>query len=457
LNVEAPVFSPAVVSCPPSTLNSRADTFVPQAEQAWSQEPAKVEEQSVLMDERLLGEYGDNSATVVSLAASPSGCFTTDSLTAEADSDSTSNVSPKSRMSADSIEYSNQRSLLCQDPEIHHVNWLGQGVMVRTSTLSAVSLAVAMMPAPARIIDEEDLRGQAILREAMLTIDPVIYYGDINELKHLKGERLREAVIGSTAPYYTRFGCWKDDMYDEDDERPLQDELDLTRYIEDTTIVNGWLENAAPTRQSFWDYAKESCYSKLDVQRRAANDRKLFGVGHTPLRHAIIADGSEHGVFATQQPSADVSGLISAAAHCSQSTAAYTASVKSRDDLFKNANWTDDLDDEKEIVDVTQAPPVDQLHSNSSPVTLNNEVLTQCHELLDLTSVREATDTPTSVKSSKPVPFSDQLSLTQVCSASSLLYRFRKLMPNQNLRKKYLLQRLSRLCLPSMRLSLGLR
>jgi hypothetical protein len=330
-NAEARVFSPAVISCQPPTLNPKADIFLPRAEQAWSQGPAKVELQSVVMDVPLFEGGGDKPATVGSLGASSSECSAMEPFTAETESKSTGDMLLESVISADDIEYNNQRSLLCQDPEIHHFNWLGQGVLARTSTPAAVSLAVALMPAPARIIDGEDLRGQTIIREAMLTIDPVIYYGDINELKHLKGERLREAVIGPTAPYYTPFGWWKDDMYGEGDERPLQDELDLTRYIEGTTVVNGWLENAAPTRQNFWDDAKESYYCKLDARRRAVNDRKLFGVGHTPLRNVIIADGSEHSVFATQQPSADVSDLVSAAAHCSQNTAAYTATVHSQE------------------------------------------------------------------------------------------------------------------------------
>ena len=264
---------------------------------------------------------------------------------------------------ADEIEYNNQRYLLYQDPEIHHINWLGQGVTGRTSTPAAVSLAIALMPAPGRYVNEEDLRGKTVLREAMLTIDPVVFYGDLNEVKDLKGEQLREAIIGSTAPYYTPFGWWKEDSYGEYDERPLTDELDITRYIEGTTIVNGWLDTAAPTRQDFFNDAQQTYYSALDARKKRVKDRMMFGVGNTPLRSVLAADGLELNITAKQQPSGDASGLITATAvRCTDTSVAKSAvacAPLGDDGLFKNASWADDLDDEDEVPVVGQATLLD--------------------------------------------------------------------------------------------------
>ena len=226
--------------------------------------------------------------------------------------------------------------------------------MCRTSTPAAVSLTVILTPASARYYDNENLRSHTVLHEAMLMIDPVVYYGDIDILKDLKGERLREAAIGSTAVLYTPFGCWKDDSYGEDDEYPLKDGLAMTRYLEGTTIVNGWLENGAPTRQEYWRDAEEAYYSSVALHKKAREDRKLLGTGNTPLRSVMTADGEELRIVAKQNLFTDASGLVRTAALSSHSTAtpSPTQSVID-DDLFKNANWADDVDDEDVVGTVT--------------------------------------------------------------------------------------------------------
>lgn len=259
------------------------------------------------------------------------------------------------------VELISQKLQIQQDPEIHHFNWLGTGMMAKTSTPAAISLAIAMMPAPARYVDEENLRDQTILRQAMSTIDPVVYHGDINELKNLKGERLREAAVGSTTIFYTPFGWWRNDVYGENEERPVTDEFDMTRYTEGNTIVNGWLETATPTRQSLFDNATESYYSALDARKKRVKDRMLCGVGITPLRFVMTTDGLEFNTAAKQHFSADASGLITAAVLCSNGTKTSSSAMPvPNDDLFKNANWADDLDDEDEAMTGTQASPASQ-------------------------------------------------------------------------------------------------
>jgi hypothetical protein len=308
---------------------------------------------------------------------------------------------------ADDDEYNQQRSLMHQDPDIHHVNWMGQGVMGRTSTPAAVSLTVALTSAKARLVDNENLRDSTVLREAMLTVDPVVFYGDINQVKNLKGEALREAAIGAAAVCYTPFGHWKNDGYGEDDEHPLTDELDISRYIEGTTVINGWLENGAPTRQDFWKDAEEAHNSVMAMRKKAAEERKLFGIGHTPLRSVLTVYGSQLTIATTQLPSCDASGLVTKAARrgSKDTTASPSPLSVEEDDLFKNASWADDLDNEDEVVAVHGDISVHQSLPSLGPIASSKQVLTQCDEQQGLLPVLDMTNYCTETEiSTKPAP-----------------------------------------------------
>ena len=352
LNPIAPTFIPAPRSEPDTTESMTEIT-----EQAWSATSTPVETSDFAEDactrEQL--DVPDNEVSV-----------NFPSLVTAKDTFDASSCSIAS--TADDMEYNNQGALIYQDPDIHHINWMGQGIMTKTSTPAAVSLTVALTPAKARFVDEENLRDRIVLREAMLYVDPVVFYGDLNQVKDLKGEALRDAAIGAAAVYYTPFGQWKNESFGEDDERPLTDELDLARYIEGTTIVNGWLENGAPTRQDFWKDAEEAYHTILATRKKATAKRKLFGVGHTSLRSVLVTDGSQHTVSAKLHLSADASGLISRTALLSEDAAASSSPlpVGQDDGLFNNANWADDLDDEDEINQVIQPPAANGCYSPST-------------------------------------------------------------------------------------------
>ena len=287
----APCSSPYQTSSDPSTATSLTTL---------SSDNDDLDEESKSTEAR--GQSNDHEIGIVNLCediSSDPGC--------QASGDTT--------CSADDIEYGRQRYHMFHDQEIHHFNWFGQAVMNRTSTPPAVSLTVVLTPPSARISDTENLRDQIILREAMKTVDPVVYYGGLSELKDLAGEAIREAATGRVSMYYTPFGTWKDDTYSEDEDRPLTDTLDETRYLEETTVVNGWLKNeGVPIRENFWADAEVAFTSAEALRKKAIDDRRNFGVGQTRLRSALMMVGDDcHEVFASTKEAlpSDASGLIS--------------------------------------------------------------------------------------------------------------------------------------------------
>ena len=164
------------------------------------------------------------------------------------------------------------------------------------------------------MVDSENIRDSTILREAMLAIDPVIYRGDLNQLKYLKGEELREVVIGATAPYYSGFGGWTNDTYNEYEERPVMDVLDATRYIEGTTVINGYFPNGAPTRDDLVSDAKATYNHYIAKRERVLKEKKMFGVGRSCLRTMFTHDDEECTIATSDAKwslAADRSGLIS--------------------------------------------------------------------------------------------------------------------------------------------------
>jgi hypothetical protein len=329
---EVPAFLPDPVSYRIPSPELGAGIFVPRSRLAAKQEPAPVKSQTAPLDDSCFKEDAESPTAVVNLGATQS-----------------ESLSPSNIVSPDDIERSNQQALIHQEPDIHHFNWMGQGIMVKTTTPAAVSLTVALTPAKARFVDQENLRDHTMLREAMLTIDPVIFYGNIDDVKGLKGEALREAAIGAAAVYYTSFGRWKDGTYGQDDEHPRIDDLDMTRYIEGTTVINGWLENGAPTRQDFWNEAEEAYHSMLDKRKKTRDERKLFGIGNSSLRFVMRADGSEDSAAIKQQPLTDAYSVLTTSPTPScGNTLVPSLRSQFQDDLFKNKTWADDLDEEEE-------------------------------------------------------------------------------------------------------------
>ncbi len=205
-------------------------------------------------------------------------------------------------------EYKSQEKQMYRDLNIHHFNFFGQGVMHKTSTPSAVSLAVVLSPAKAQMVDSENLRDSTILREAFLAIDPVVYHGDLNNLKNLKGEELREKVIGATAPYYSGFGRWRNDNNYENDELPLLDELDETRYLDGTTVVNGYFDNGAPTRWEVFADANAAYKLYIAKQERIKKDKNMFGVGGSGLLTMVILNDGDCIVSTSEAKCAIVTG-----------------------------------------------------------------------------------------------------------------------------------------------------
>jgi hypothetical protein len=171
---------------------------------------------------------------------------------------------------------------------------------------------------------------------------------------------------------------------DQDDEHPLAAELDITRSIKGTTIINGWLQNGAPTRQDFWDEVEEACRSVLAKRRKAQNERRLFGTRNTPLRFVMITDASEDSGAIKQQLLTDASGLTTSTTLSSANTLVLSSGSKFQDDLFKNKNWADDLDDDDQKDNVAVEPAteddivVEQDSTRTGAVFRKDEPVERC-------------------------------------------------------------------------------
>ena len=195
---------------------------------------------------------------------------------------------------ADEIEFQRQRALIAFEQDIHHFNWLGNGVMGRTSTPPSVSTFVILTTPPARLRDSENLRCQVVLREAMASVDPVIYWGRLGDIKDLRGEKLRDAVVGAVAKYYTPNGWWQHEELDEDDDLPVTDDLDELQYLGGTVVLNGWHENnGIPLREEFLAEAQRAFVFAENLRAVRFEARREKGPVNTPLRRALSLDGTE--------------------------------------------------------------------------------------------------------------------------------------------------------------------
>lgn len=187
------------------------------------------------------------------------------------------------------IERQRQNIEFCEDRGIHHFNYLGNGVRCKSATPPAISLLVAVAGAKASFIldglEPLNLHGYAVMRSAMKLVDPVIYHGPIEDLS-LRGERLREAATGFCEKFYTRHGTWEGDDYEEDEDRPAVDWMDLSAYLPQSLPITGWFHSPpAMDRGGFHTRCQQLANShkrrpKLILRRLRSRIR-----GRSPLRN----------------------------------------------------------------------------------------------------------------------------------------------------------------------------
>ena len=164
----------------------------------------------------------------------------------ESDQEENSSMGMEMAEQAANDEWQRQNMEYRMKEDIHHFNFLGDGVPYKNATPPAVSLLVVVTGAKAVFADNDgssDPFRYAVMRSAMSHVDPVIYRGPEENLC-LRGERLRDAVTGACEKFYSEHGTWRFDEYQEDEDRPSLDSMDVCAYPFHSIPVNGWFENA---------------------------------------------------------------------------------------------------------------------------------------------------------------------------------------------------------------------
>lgn len=167
--------------------------------------------------------------------------------------------------------------------DAHHVNWLGCAIEAKSFTRPATSLAIIMGPAkllimPMDHLDNCDIHQQVVLRRAFCHIDPVVFSGS-RETLQLTGTALENAAIGQTEKFYTGWGCWHADHYDEDDDIPRLDPLDAAAYDPKEVIANGIHKDPDVRLPTDWieavDKAKKKARDEREGTYKHISDHKI--------------------------------------------------------------------------------------------------------------------------------------------------------------------------------------
>ncbi|KAJ5622674.1 hypothetical protein N7528_005906 [Penicillium herquei] len=142
-------------------------------------------------------------------------------------------------------EFAWRAGYMLQYPDVHHFNWLGQGVHHRSATLPEESLAI-MLAKPKVPEATDNYLVQSIIRRAYRYLDPVIVCLDEeidSSLLILRGSALQRAAAGHCFKHYTSHGEW---MYDS--EEPAQQNTvdigEISTYLSPNSIIgNGFVRN----------------------------------------------------------------------------------------------------------------------------------------------------------------------------------------------------------------------
>ena len=124
---------------------------------------------------------------------------------------------------------------------VHHYSFIGHPVMCKTTTPPATSLAIISGEPKLKegyMLNQENLHRHAVLYNALHLVDPVVYRGSADLLYNLKGTELENAVIGLVNKAYSGHGYWQGDHYDDYDDVPEYDPLNVHQYDEDEMYFN---------------------------------------------------------------------------------------------------------------------------------------------------------------------------------------------------------------------------
>lgn len=178
------------------------------------------------------------------------------------------------------------------EPQVHHFNWLGQGIFKRSRTLPEESLAVILSDPKAPQVTG-DLRVESLLRNAYAYVDPLIVCLDEEvqqSLWNLRGSELQRAVSGNCFKYYTPHGRWRYDPEESMEQNSL-DAGGINNYLNPNVVIgNGFVSNGLfPSRLDYKNRLQEKiesapCLSQSSLLRKKRNPSPLHqSESATPL------------------------------------------------------------------------------------------------------------------------------------------------------------------------------
>jgi hypothetical protein len=255
-------------------------------------------------------------------------------------------------------EWQRQNYLMQENQNIHHFNLLGEGVLCKNATPPAVSLFVSIYGAKAGFVTDKTATistyGHAIMKASMKLVDPVIYHGPQEHLYKLRGNALREAVTGLCEKYFSEHGTWREDEYEEDEDVPSLDTMDVDAYPIYSVPANGWLENdAVMTREAIYGLADSLADWKYQVQQKSSIRKRACERKRSLLREVINIDEFDAAPEDEEFELAQTSNIVDAygASGFARTTQdpidqSRQAQISKEVDLTKpfDSKWTVDLD-----------------------------------------------------------------------------------------------------------------
>ncbi|EXJ94371.1 hypothetical protein A1O1_02765 [Capronia coronata CBS 617.96] len=157
---------------------------------------------------------------------------------------------------------------------VHHFSFFNDPVYHKSATKPATTIAVLKSsPKHFAMTDGRNLRIPITVSWASRFLDPVRYTGNPAVLDALRGTKLENAVIGHCDKLYTGNGWWLYDEWSRQEEQPLLDPLNRSKYLKGHTIINGCTRGFPTSREIISAGTEEKL--AIDKARKAALQSRL--------------------------------------------------------------------------------------------------------------------------------------------------------------------------------------
>ena len=125
--------------------------------------------------------------------------------------------------------------------ECHHFSFFGQPEQHRNATPPQRSFAIICGAPKLKLACDlvaPVLRREVCLHNATHLVDPVVFYGNLDDFEGLSGYQLEKAVKGSVHKAYSGNGRWREDKYDDSEDTPQFDPMNRVQDEDDETYFN---------------------------------------------------------------------------------------------------------------------------------------------------------------------------------------------------------------------------